>query len=255
MDVDSLLEVSEEGVLWLTLNRPEVRNALDEELVLRLRDSVRAADFDTGTRVVVLRGAGPAFCSGGDLDSFQQRHGARAVRDYVRRFFELFSAIELCSKPVVAAVHGSALAGGMELCLAADLVVAAEDSRFGTPEPRVGLSPGFADVRLVQVVGLHNAKRLVLTGDTIDAGEAWRIGVVSFLCPPDRLEEETRRVARRLAANAPLALAAGKAILNRHARDGYEHTMEMVTMLQLTADRDEGIAAFRQRREPRFEGR
>src|SRR5260370_31464370 len=114
MRVDSLLEVSEEGVLWLTLNRPEVRNALDEELVLRLRDRVRAADFDTGTRVVVLRGAGPAFCSGGDLDSFQQRHGARAIRDYVRRFYDLFSAIELCSKPVVAAVHGFALAGGME---------------------------------------------------------------------------------------------------------------------------------------------
>jgi enoyl-CoA hydratase/carnithine racemase len=254
MRVESVLETFKGGILWLTLNRPEVRNALDEALVVTLRDRVRQADSDPKTRVVVLRGAGASFCSGGDLDSFLEQHGARQIRDYIRRFFELFSAIELCSKPVVAAVHGAALAGGMELCLAADLVVAASDAVFGTPEPRLGLSPGFADVRLVQVVGLHNAKRLILTGDRIDAAEAWRLGIVNVVCPPEKLEDEARAVAERLGANAPLALAAGKAMLNRHARDGYEHTMEMVTMLQMTADLKEGIAAFKEKREPRFQG-
>jgi enoyl-CoA hydratase/carnithine racemase len=107
---------------------------------------------------------------------------------------------------------------------------------------------------LVQVVGLHNAKRLILTGDRIDAAEAWRLGIVNVVCPPEKLEDEARAVAERLGANAPLALAAGKAMLNRNARDGYEHTMEMVTMLQMTADLKEGIAAFKEKREPRFQG-
>jgi enoyl-CoA hydratase/carnithine racemase len=255
MAVDELLEGRSEGAVWLTLNRPGVRNALNGRLVSALKDRIGEADADPRTRVVVLRGAGPVFCSGGDLDDFLGLEGPLQIRDYLRRVYEMFSAIELCSKPVVVAAHGAALAGGMELCLAADLALAAEDCVFGTPEPLIGLTPGFAGVRLAQVTGLQVAKRLVMTGERISAQEAQRIGIVSRVCPVADLEAETRKLVEALAANAPLALAAGKAILNRHGRDGYEHAIEMVTMLQMTEDLHEGIAAFKERRRPQFKGR
>lgn len=250
-----LLEELEEGILWLTLNRPEVRNALNSDLVVELRDRLRRADTEAGVSVVVLRGAGTGFCAGGDLGNFVRLQGADQVREFTRRVFEMFYAVESCSRPVIVMAHGFALAGGTELSLAADLVVAADDCVFGTPEPRVGLSPGYADVRLAQIAGLHNAKYLALTGDQISAAEAHRIGIVNVLCPAAALEQRTRELALRIAANAPLGIAAGKAILNRQAREGYDYTIEMVTMLQMTEDRNEGVAAFKERRSPRFKGR
>lgn len=250
-----LEERQEKAVLWLTLNRPEVRNALSAELVVALRDRLRAVDVDDSVRVVVLTGAGAGFCAGGDLTEFVALRGAHETREFTRRVFEMFYAIEICSKPVIAAAHGFALAGGTELCLAADLVVAAETTRFGTAEPRVGLSPGYGDVRMTQVIGLHNAKYLALTGNRIDAREAHRLGLVNLVCTEAELETTTRALAERIASNAPLGVAAGKAILNRGAREGYEYTVEMVTMLQLTEDRNEGVAAFKEKRDPNFKGR
>jgi enoyl-CoA hydratase/carnithine racemase len=250
-----LEERSEGAVLWLTLNRPEVRNALNEELVVALRDRLRAADVDPGIRAIILRGAGPSFCAGGDLSAFLALEGAGEIREFTRRVFEMFYAIESCSRPVIASVHGFALAGGTELCLACDLVVAADTAQFGTAEPRIGLTPGYGDVRMPQVIGLHNAKYLALTGERIDAVEAHRMGLVNVVCPEADLEAHSLALGERLAANAPLGIAAGKAILNRQAREGYDYTIEMVTMLQMTEDRNEGVKAFKEKREPRFKGK
>lgn len=244
-----------DGILWLTLNRPEVHNALSEELVVAIRDTLREADGDPAVRVTVLGGAGRNFCAGGDLVGFLALEGIEQTREFTRRVFEMFYAIESCRKVVIAMVRGFALAGGTEICLACDLVVASEGAHFGTPEPRVGLSPGYADVRMTQVIGLHNAKYLALTGNRIDASEAHRMGLVNIVASEAALEVETQALARRIAGNAPLGVAAGKAILNRNAREGYDYTVEMVTMLQSTEDRNEGVGAFKEKREPRFQGR
>lgn len=250
-----LLEDSKEATLWLTLNRPEVRNALSEDLVVQLQDRLERADSDPNIRVVVIRGAGTSFCAGGDFAKFREAKGVRQTRDYTKRVFEMFYAIESCSKPVIASVQGFALAGGADICLAADLVVASHSAVFGTPEGRIGLSAAFADLRLPAIVGLHNAKLLLMTGRRIDAAEAYRIGLASVLCSDESLNDETRKLADEIASNAPLAVAAGKAFLNRSARDGYDSAIDMVTMLQMTEDRDEGLAAFTEKRPPIFNGR
>lgn len=250
-----LLESLEGSTIWLTLNRPQVRNALNEDLVLLLRDRIEAADANPDVRVVVIRGSGPGFCAGGDFGTFDESRGVRQTRDYTMRVFEMFHAIEDCSKPVIAAPHGFALAGGTDICLAADLVVTTENCVFGMPEAKIGLTAGFGGMRLPSVVGLHNAKYLLLTGRRIDATEARRMGLVNVVCPEDQLVTETRALAEELAANAPLGMAAGKAFLNQDARQHHDYAVDMVTMLQMTEDRNEGLAAFREKRSPRFTGR
>jgi len=250
-----LLEATEETTLWLTLNRPQVRNALSEELVTLLQDRIRQADVNPNIRVVVIRGNGPAFCAGGDFAKFREAKGVRQTREYTKHVFDMFYSIEACSKPVIASVQGFALAGGADICIAADLVVAADTAQFGTPEGRIGLSAAFSDLRLPSVVGLHNAKLMLMTGRRIDAAEAHRIGLVNVVCSVDQLENETRKLASEIAANAPLALAAGKAFLNRFSRTGFDSAIDMVTMLQMTEDRDEGLAAFTEKRAPNFSGK
>lgn len=250
-----LLERLSDTTLWLTLNRPDVRNALSEEMVTQLHERLEAADGDPAVRVVVIRGEGTSFCAGGDFAVFKQRKGVAQTRDYTSKVFDMFYAIEACSKPVIASVHGFALAGGADICMAADLVVAADTAVFGTPEGRIGLSAGYADLRLPSIIGLHNAKLLLLTGRRVDAREAHRMGLVNVLCSAEELESVTQSLADDVAVNAPLAIAAGKAFLNRDARSGYDNGVDMVTMLQMTEDRDEGLAAFREKRAPVFRGR
>ncbi len=243
------------GVAWLELNRPKSRNALNEELIALLTNAVSDANDDDEVRVVVLSGAGPAFCAGGDIKAMQDNSDPRQAARFARRASDMFFAIENCAKPVVAAVHAYAFGGGTELVAACDVVVATRSARFGTNEVRVGLAPTFSSLRMAQIVGLHNAKYLALTGRTITAAEARRIGLVNIVVPNEALHHETARLAADMADNAPLGLAATKNLMNRSAREGYGHAIEVATRLQASADMAEGLDAIHQKRKPTFLGR
>lgn len=251
-----MIEYSVSGpVAWAKLNRPEKLNALPRSVWGELVDVARRVEEDPGVRVLVFCGEGRAFSVGGDLDGFGELGDAADRRAYMKEALGAYRAIEELSKPTIAAVHGHALGGGCELTFVCDIVIADETARFGTPESRVGLVPGLGVVRGLAQLNLHWMKYLVLTGEPIDAEEARLAGLVNKVVPAGQHLAEAERLARLIAARAPLALDVGKRLLNRHAGEGWSHAVEAIALLQGTDDLREGLAAFREQREPEFEGR
>lgn len=239
------------------LDRPEKLNAMDRAFWAQLREVLIAAEDDEDVRVLIFRGAGKCFSVGGDIESFGELGGPEDRRRYVTGALGALRAVEAMPKPTIAAVHGHALGGGCELTLVCDLVVADETARFGMPETQVGLVPGLGVVRGRAHLNLRWMKHLVLTGEQLTARDARVAGLVTTVTEPGGHVAEAQRLAGLIAARAPLALALGKALLGRDADadDGYAHAIDAVSFLQGTADHAEGIAAFAERRAPRFEGR
>jgi enoyl-CoA hydratase/carnithine racemase len=205
--------------------------------------------------VLAFRGEGRCFSVGGDIASFGELGDAADRRAYVGEALGAYRAVEALAKPTIAAVHGHALGGGCELTLVCDIVVADETARFGMPEAQVGLVPGLGVVRGLSHVNLHWMKYMVLTGELLSAQEALTAGLVNRVTAPGGHVAEAQRLGELMASRAPLALAVGKDILGRHADEGYAHAVAAVSYLQGTEDSLEGIAAFRERRDPKFEGR
>ena len=208
-------------------------------------------------RAVVLTGSGDrSFSAGGDIEAFAGLDGAAARRDFVADCLRTFAAIEECRLPVIAAVNGLALGGGCELALACDMVLAAEHAAFGLPEASVGLVPGFGILRAPSVLGRHTAKFMVLAGERISAQRACELGLVQQVLPAAELVPAALRLGAKIAERAPLAVEVGKRMVNRGVDRGEAgYGVEAVTMLYATRDAAEGIRAFTERREPRFEGR
>lgn len=242
-------------VAWLTLDRPERLNAMPNEFWAELQAAVERADADPAVRVAVFRGAGRCFSVGGDIDGFGELAGVAERRDYVIAAMRAFRAVENAATPTIAAVHGHALGGGCELTLVCDIVVADETAKFGMPETAVGLVPGLGVVRGSAHVNLHWMKYMLLTGESLGARDALQAGLVNEVTPAGEHIARAEVLARRIAEKAPLAVAVGKQILGRHSDEGYAHTVEAIALLQSTQDHAEGIAAFRERRPARFEGR
>lgn len=258
-----------DGVLLLTLNRPRRRNALSPELICRLADAVVEANADPGVRVLVLTGSGEqAFCSGGDLETaIPLMSGARSAQDdWDRRLLAdplVMQASSLrdypLTKPVVAAINGHCLAAGMELLLGTDVRIASCDARFGLPEVRRGIIP-FAGslVRLPAQVGYANAMQLMLTGEPIDAAQALRIGLVNEVLPAQEVLPRAMELARRIAANAPLAVQAVKRVVVEASglpqAQGFRLEDEAKARLMATEDAREGPRAFLEGRAPVFRG-
>jgi enoyl-CoA hydratase/carnithine racemase len=257
---DPLRSNTEDGVVTLTLDRPERRNAIDPELRDALAEAIDAAAADPDVRGVVIAGAGGAFCAGGDLARFDELHDARAYRHVSHRLTDLVESLERLEKPVVAAVDGVVTGAGLALALACDWRVGSRRARVLFREGLVGLVPTHGGLtRLVKLLGLARAKEVLLGGDDLDAEAALAAGLLSELAGPgeDVLDRARARVERML-ARAPLSFAAAKRLLQLAAdvdlRSGVLAESLAQTALLQSDDHREGLAAARERREPEFRG-
>lgn len=248
-------------VLTVTIDRPDARNALDGEVLRGLVAAFEAADADDTVRVVVLTGAGDkAFCAGADLSgAFDQEASIRDQHDGRGLLRELFAATEGLGKPLVGRVNGHALAGGLGVALACDVLVACDDATFGTPEVRVGLWPYMISALIVEHLGPKRAMELMMTGRRLSATEAREWGLVNVVVARDELDEAVATLCGQLAAAAPLALRWGKQA-TATARDlprsaALAHLHAMLDLTAQTEDVVEGIQAFFGKRDPEWSGR
>lgn len=256
----SLIERTDHGaVTTLTFNRPEKLNSFNGEMLTELDTELRAAHDRPETRVIVLAGSGRAFSTGADLNEYAGRGPLEARRANEDTWMRLFRTIEALDEPVIASVNGYALAGGTELLLACDLVVASETATFGLTESRVGVIPGAgACIRLTRWVGRAAAKEILMTGDPFSAQDAHRLGLVNRLAPAEQLEAVTQELAQTLASRSPLALAAAKRAVNIGAEmdseRGMQYVLQEFALLFAGRDQEEGMRAFLEKRPPEFTG-
>ena len=248
------------AVAVLTLDRPDAMNALNAAMREELPARLREAERDPAVRAILLRGAGErGFCAGADVKEFapvaslSQYRGERVHDHWI-------AAFERIRKPIVVAIHGFCLGGGLEMALACDIRIAADDARFALPELTHGFIPGAGGTqRLQRLIGPGRAMDMLLTGERIDAGEALRIGLVTRLVPRAELDAAAHRLAEGIAARAPLAVMAAKEAVQRGAdldlRAGMRLELDLLTPLLGTEDRQEAVAAFREKRPPVFHGR
>jgi methylglutaconyl-CoA hydratase len=253
----SSIEVRDDGaVRVVTLNRPEMRNALSSELRAELRSALRDAGADAGVRVVVVTGAGDAFCAGLDLRELEatvsgseeeQRADSAALA-------ELFLTIVESPKPVVAAVNGAAVAGGAGIVTACDVAFAARSARFGYTEARIGFVAALVSVLLVRQVGEKHARELLLGAALVSADRALAMGLVNDVVDDGAALERAMAFARTMSRNAPGSLAATKALLrevgSRGLRDGFAAALEVNVASRSGAELAEGVRAFLEKREP-----
>jgi enoyl-CoA hydratase len=246
-----------EGVLRIRLNRPEALNALNARLLLELAQALGAAEADEAVRCIVVTGSPKAFAAGADIKEMATKTYAQAFKE---DFFTAGArAIEQCRKPIVAAVAGYALGGGCELAMACDFIVAADTAKFGQPEINLGVAPGIGgSQRLTRLVGKSKAMDMILTGRTMDASEAERSGLASRVFAADALDDEALAIAGRIAAQSPLAAMANKemvdAALETTLSAGLKFERRLFHSLFAFDDQKEGMAAFVEKRPPRFTG-
>jgi enoyl-CoA hydratase len=255
----ALLTQNHGQVAVLTLNRPGRLNAIGREVLAGLADAVAGAVADARVRALVIAGAGRTFSAGADLDEIEALPDARAFRGFIATMTGVYQMIADCPKPSVAALHGVAFGGGLELALACDLRVAEPGARLGVPEMKLGVLPGAGGTqRLPRLVAPAIARQMILTGEPVTAERAYTLGLINELARPGEALTAALGLAGRLAAGAPLALAAGKRLadqgLGMDLATAISYEGESVAMLFGTADRTEGLAAFRQRRPPVFTG-
>jgi len=251
------VQAPEDGVRLITLQRPEALNALNSELLGELAAELDAAERDAETRVVVITGSRKAFAAGADIKEMAERDLVGILNDPRVAHWQRITAF---AKPLIAAVNGFALGGGCELAMHADILIAGEDARFGQPEINLGIIPGAGGTqRLLRAVGKSLAMQMVLTGEAIDARHALRAGLVSEVTQPEFTVERALQVARVIARKAPLAVRMAKeALLKAQDTDlasGLRFERHAFTLLAGTADREEGIRAFQEKRPARFLGR
>ena len=246
-------------VATLTLDRPDALNALTVEVKVALREALESIAADRAVRAVILTGAGRAFCAGQDLAEREQPNAAPLDVELRERYNPIIRALRAMGQPVIAAVNGVAAGAGASLAFACDLRIAAADARFVLAFGRIGLVPDSGATWLLpRLVGSARAAEMAFVGDPVSAEDALRFGLVSSVVPPADLLTEARAIADRIAAGAPLAMALTKGAFERPETIDLETALEGEAKLQgiagASADHAEGLAAFREKRTPRFTG-
>lgn len=260
MSYETLLTALEDGVARIVLNRPEARNALSRTLVQELEAALAAFEADPAARVVVLSGAGDkAFCAGADLKGAGDRGTTLQARESFGGLPRILETLARMRTPVIAQVHGWALAGGCGLAVGCDLVVASEDARFGLPEITLGLLPLIVMAPVLRAAGTKRGLLLALSGEPVSAREALEMGLVSLVVPRAELEAKTTALARKLAAFSPAAVAIAKeaaaTIQDMDYAKSLRYLRELTTLVFMSDDAREGIAAFFEKRAPEWKGR
>ena len=260
MTYSTLLFDIRDGVAVITVNRPDKLNALNAQVISDLGGAIDRVRQLPEIRAAIITGAGPkAFVAGADISEFQNVNGV-AARKLSAKGSGIFRSIEKSPKPFIAAVNGFALGGGCELAMACHIRLASENARFGQPEVKLGIPPGYGGtIRLGRLIGKGRALELLTGGGMIDAKEADRIGLVNHVYSADQLMAEAEKLARAILANAPLAVAACIELANLSQTMAMDDALSLETtmfgVLFETADASEGTRAFLEKRPPKFEGK
>lgn len=245
----------------ITLNRPEAMNSVNKETHLELQKALEDIEKDSAILVVILTGSGRAFCAGADLKYIK---GVYQIPSKMAEFIGLWhttcNAIEALSKPVIAAVNGMALAGGLELIEACDIAIASDSARLGDQHANFGLLAGGGGTqRLPRLIGIRKAKELILTGDWVSPQDAVAIGLINKVVPADKLEETVNEIATKIADRSPMASKTAKYLINRGMQTDLSTALELEKGVVLahfgTEDAAEGLSAFMERRTPVFKGK
>jgi enoyl-CoA hydratase len=260
MEFRHVIYEKNEGIATITLNRPEALNALSTEVVEEILRAVEDVRTDENIRVVVLTGAGEkAFSAGADIKAMVGMTALKA-RELSSMGERLCVTLENLEKPVIAAINGYALGGGMEVAMACDLRIASENARMGQTEINIGLIPGWGGTqRLTRLVGMTKAKELVFTGRMIDARTAEQIGLLNMAVPADKFREIVHQLAVDLASKAPVALKVAKALITKGADMSLDAALELERegfgVIGYTDDLKVGTSAFAEKRKPEFKGK
>jgi enoyl-CoA hydratase len=257
MNLSTLLVAKENGVAVIQLNRPEVLNAINIQLMKELVEALKECDRDPNVRCIILTGNEKAFAAGADIKEMSETSAIEMVQ---RDQFSRWDRIRKIKKPIIAAVSGYALGGGCELAMACDIIIASASAKFGQPEVNIGVIPGAGGTqRLTRAVGKYKAMEIILTGDTISADEAYRCGLAAKVVPDDRLLEEAKLLARKIADKPPLAVQLAKESILKSfdltIEDGIVFERKNFYMLFASEDQKEGMRAFVEKRKPRWKGK
>ena len=259
MEYKNIIFEKKNGIGYVTVNRPEALNALNDSVIEELDSVFRAIDRDDEVRVVIITGAGRAFVAGADIAQMSRLDGSEG-RVMSMRGQKVMEFIEFMDKPVIAAVNGFALGGGNELSMACDIRIASEAAKFGQPEVNLGIIPGYGGTqRLPRLVGKGMAKKLIYSAEMIDAEEAYRIGLVDEVVPAEELMEAAEKLAKTIMSKAPIAIKMAKVAINNgmntDLKTGVQFEAEAYTSTFVSEDRVEGMKAFVEKRPAEFKNK
>ena len=255
MAYESIIFEKEDNIAIITFNRPEARNAVNNQVRAEFTAAIAEVEADDDIKVLILTGSGKAFVSGVDIKEF-----SKTTPYHAHNLFRLGERVEKLPKPVIAAVNGFSLGGGNEIALACDIIIASERAKFGQPELNIGIIPGGgATQRLPRMIGVCRAKELIFTSDVITAEEAFNLGMINRVVPEDQLMPTAKEIAKKIATKSPAALKLAKQAINyamqTSLESGLKYEYELYSLSLGLEDKVEGVNAFLEKRPPKFIGR